>query len=383
MKERLLELISNIDHIETLFHTEGSDVRGLAVPSSKMIGDVQEFQLWIQELKLELQAIYTQTQDAYIKAALDDLSVYFDGWTDKRKFDKIKGCLLAIQRNIDTYYPLKKTTTLEVIMPKSPKIFISHASNDKAYVQEIVSLFDDMGLTDDHIFCSSIPGYDIPVGKTIFQYLWEQFHEYDLHVIFVHSKNYYMSPVCLNEMGASWVLKSKYTSVLLPSFGFSEMKGVVNNSDIAIKLDNDEDEVKDKLNELYEQLIEEFELKKKPAIIWEKKRDAFIEKIKSISAKAVAINPEESKPLSYEAYTMLQEISGEQHTEIIRLATLSGTHIQYGKQTIGDASGRREFAKWDAAIDELLCLGLIKKIGKKDDIYVITDAGYKLLETGC
>ena len=191
MKERLLELISNIDHIETLFHTEGSDVRGLAVPSSKMIGDVQEFQLWIQELKLELQAIYTQTQDAYIKAALDDLSVYFDGWTDKRKFDKIKGCLLAIQRNIDTYYPLKKTTTLEVIMPKSPKIFISHASNDKAYVQEIVSLFDDMGLTDDHIFCSSIPGYDIPVGKTIFQYLWEQFHEYDLHVIFVHSKNYY------------------------------------------------------------------------------------------------------------------------------------------------------------------------------------------------
>ena len=80
---------------------------------------------------------------------------------------------------------------------------------------------------------------------------------------------------------------------------------------------------------------------------------------------------------------MLQEISGEQHTEIIRLATLSGTHIQYGKQTIGDASGRREFAKWDAAIDELLCLGLIKKIGKKDDIYVITDAGYKLLETGC
>jgi hypothetical protein len=157
----------------------------------------------------------------------------------------------------------------------------------------------------------------------------------------------------------------------------------VNNSDIAIKLDNDEDEVKDKLNELYEQLIEEFELKKKPAIIWEKKRDAFIEKIKSISAKAVAINPEESQPLSYEAYTMLQEISGEQHREIIRIATLSGNHIQYGKQAIEDTLGRREFAKWDAAIDELLCLGLIKKIGKKDDIYVITDAGYKLLETGC
>ena len=245
MKKRLLELISKTDYIESLFHTVGGDMPGLAIPPSKMIGDVQEFQLWIQELKLELQAVYDKTQDAFIKEALDDLSVHFDGWTDKRKFNKVKGNLLAIQRNIDIYYPQENVVALEkVVMSKKPKLFISHASSDKVYVQEIVSLLDDMGLTDEHIFCSSIPGYDIPVGKTIFQYLLEQFHEYDLHVIFVHSKNYYMRPVCLNEMGAAWALKSKYTSILLPTFDFSGMNGVVNNSDIAIKLDNDEDEIK-------------------------------------------------------------------------------------------------------------------------------------------
>ncbi len=381
MKERLLELIAKTDYIESLFHVVGGATRGVAIPSSKMIGDVQEFQLWIQELKLELQAIYAREQDAFIKEALDDLSVRFDGWTDRRKFDKVKGNLLAIQRNIDIYYPQENVVSLEeVVMSKTPKIFISHAKNDKVYVQEIVSLLDGMGLTDEHIFCSSIPGYDIPVGKTIFQYLLEQFHEYDLHVIFVHSKNYYMRPVCLNEMGAAWVLKSKYTSILLPTFDFSEMNGVVNNSDIAIKLDNDEDEVKDKLNELYEQLIEEFDLKKQRAIIWEKKRDAFIEKIKTIQPDVVSDNPEESEVLSYEAYTMLNAISGEEHTEIIRFVTMSGTTIQYGNGSIGDASGRREFAKWDAAIEELLASGLIKKIGKKDDIFTITDAGYKYLE---
>ena len=382
MKDRLLELISKTDYIETLFHTAGGYTKGLAITSSKMIGDVQEFQLWIQELKLELQAIYSKTQDGFIKETLDDLSARFDGYTDKRKFDKIKGDLLAIQRNIDTYYPQESVVSLEeAIMFKNPKIFISHASSDKAYVQEIVSLLDDMGLTDEHIFCSSIPGYDIPVGKTIFQYLLEQFYEYDLHVIFVHSKNYYMSPVCLNEMGAAWALKSKYTSILLPSFGFSEMKGVVNSSDIAIKLDNEDDEVKDKLNELYDQLVEEFELKKKRAIIWEKKRDTFIEKIKTVRPEGVSNKTEKNKALSYEAYTMLNAISGEKHAEIIKIVTMSGTSIQYGNNAVGDASGRREFAKWDAAIDELLANGFIKKIGKKDDIFTITDAGYKHLET--
>lgn len=382
MKDRLLELISKTDYIETLFHTVGGYTNGLAITSSKMIGDVQEFQLWIQELKLELQAIYSKTQDGFIKETLDDLSARFDGYTDKRKFDKIKGDLLAIQRNIDTYYPQESVVPLEeAIMSKNPKIFISHASSDKSYVQEIVSLLDDMGLTDEHIFCSSIPGYDIPVGKTIFQYLLEQFYDYDLHVIFVHSKNYYMSPVCLNEMGAAWALKSKYTSILLPSFGFSEMKGVVNSSDIAIKLDNEDDEVKDKLNELYDQLIEEFELKKKRAIIWEKKRDTFIEKIKTIRSDGVSNRIEKNKALSYEAYTMLNAISGEEQTEIIKIVTMSGTTIQYGNNAVGDASERREFAKWDAAIDELLANGFIKKIGKKDDIFIITDAGYKHLET--
>ena len=59
---------------------------------------------------------------------------------------------------------------------------------------------------------------------------------------------------------------------------------------------------------------------------------------------------------------------------------MSGTTIQYGNGSIGDASGRREFAKWDAAIEELISLGMIKKTGKKDDIYTITNVGYKHLE---
>lgn len=81
-------------------------------------------------------------------------------------------------------------------------------------------------------------------------------------------------------MGAAWALKSKATSFLLPGFEFSDMKGVINGDRIAIKVDNDVIEVKDKLNQLRDALVSEFELAPVPNITWEQARDKFIEEIK-------------------------------------------------------------------------------------------------------
>lgn len=83
-------------------------------------------------------------------------------------------------------------------------------------------------------------------------------------------------------MGAAWVLRSNCTSFLLPNFRFEDMTGAINGKSIAIKLDNDETEVKDKLNQLYDTVIREFGLTKKAAIVWEAKRDRFIKEVKEI-----------------------------------------------------------------------------------------------------
>lgn len=187
-----------------------------------------------------------------------------------------------MEKNIGKYYPTEASP--KTISEKPPKVFISHATKDKAYVEKIVALLENMGLSQSHLFCSSIPGYDIHVGKDICEYLREQFLEFNLHVIFVHSPNYYSSAVSLNEMGAAWALKSKYTSLLLPGFEFKQMVGVIDSSAIAIKLDNDPVEVKDKLNQLYNTIVHEFGLQQKPSIIWEQKRDLFIEEICGIAA---------------------------------------------------------------------------------------------------
>ena len=281
MKERLVELIEKIDEIERLFHQTPSSP-GLAVPSVEEIYDVQEFRTWLQEVNLEVQDIVDRTNDSFATETLRAISKPFNGWNDRRDFDNIKGKLQAMGRNIEKYYA---TYTQDFVLP--PKIFISHSSKDVEFVAKIVALLDDMGLDQTQVFCSSLPGYDIPVGKDIFGFLREQFREFCLHVIIVHSMNYYKSPVCLNEMGAAWVLRSNCTSFLLPGFGFDGMRGVVNQNAIAIKLDNNETELQDKLNQLYDMLAEEFGLRKKAAIIWEQKRNLFIRDVQALKADAL------------------------------------------------------------------------------------------------
>lgn len=165
---------------------------------------------------------------------------------------------------------------------KIPKIFISHSSKDQEYVKAIVDLLSRIGVNDNQIFCSSVPGYGIPINQDILDYLREQFKSCDLHVIIVHSPNYYKSTVSMNEMGAAWVLQTECTSILLPGFEYSQMTGAVNNSKIAIKLDGNELELKDKLNQLMEIVVEEFGLQKTSSILWEQRRNEFIQRVHAI-----------------------------------------------------------------------------------------------------
>lgn len=81
-------------------------------------------------------------------------------------------------------------------------------------------------------------------------------------------------------MGAAWVLQNKYTIILLPKFEFKEIKGAINPRQIGLKLDENTTDVKERLGELKNNLIQEFELSQMSEFRWERKRDDFISKIK-------------------------------------------------------------------------------------------------------
>lgn len=283
MKKDLIKLIDSQKDIEKLFHKTGGDL----MPETEEIYDVQEFQDWLMEIKFELQSIYDRLHDQYVWETINVCGKNMNGVTDRKIFSEIMSRLKVIRKNVRKYYPedeqnYQEEASENMNKEKKPLLFISHSSKNKEQVKLIVELLRAINMfPQQDVFCSSLPGYDIPINTDyrIFDFLRSRFLQYNIHVFFIHSTEYYASAVSLNEMGAAWALQSKATSFLLPGFEFSDMKGVINGDRIAIKVDNDIIEVKDKLNQLRATLVAEFGLKPVPDITWEQARDKFIEEI--------------------------------------------------------------------------------------------------------
>lgn len=161
---------------------------------------------------------------------------------------------------------------------KSYKVFISHSSKDVDFVGHLVDLLEVLGIDGNNkLFCSSIPLYGIELSGNIFDTLLTQFKNHKLYVIFVHSDNYYSSPISLNEMGAAWVLKSKHCSFLTKGFPYAGMKGVVNDTEISIKVDDKQ--APHRLNQMKDELVSLLKLNPIEQNKWEWKRDQFLERV--------------------------------------------------------------------------------------------------------
>ena len=255
------------------------------------------------------------------------------------------------------------------------------SSKNKDQVAKIAELLRSINLSPRRdIFCSSLPGYGIPNGANIFDFLRERFRNYDLHIIFVHSPEYYESAVSLNEMGAAWVLKSNATSLLLPGFDFSGMKGVIGSDSIAIKLDGDQSEVKDRLNQLRRELEAEFNIPDNEDIIWEDARDKFIREINDPTLEKKDNITPASVTITEEMKQLLRKVAVVPEGQILTGFSLElGTYIQIGGEVVAkEYLDRRQYAIWDEALNTCLHANYIER--KSDAIYVITNAGYKVVE---
>lgn len=371
MKESLIKLIEGTEQIKTKFRSTG----GQGMPVHNIIYDNEDFALWKQEVQLELQEIYDRTNDQFIWDILVLTKQGFNSWKDEKSFNELQGGLWAIYKNIDKYYPnsAKESVLLEEsqMVVKKPKIFISHATKDKDYVSALVNLLEDIGLRESQIFCSSASGYGIPLDEDIYEYLKKQFNEFDLHIILVLSNHYFESVASMNEMGAAWVLQKRYTTILLPGFEFKEIKGAINPRKIGLKLDNDINDVKEKLGQLKNMIIEEFDLEKIRDVRWEQKRDQFI-------AKIIEICNEQS--LSEEALQMLQAACDALDGTILKTSDLSGEYIQVRDKNFITSQNRKEIVKWMNGLDELVKRGFVEVKGDKGEIFAVSKSGYDYIE---
>lgn len=165
---------------------------------------------------------------------------------------------------------------------KSPLLFISHSKEDynSGFVKELIKLLETIGLDKTNMFCSSHPSYWINEGD-IYDALLSKFINHNIFVLFVQSPRFFISPISLNEMGAAWVLKTKYWSILTNDFKFKDMRGMANDSKIAIKVDDGD--AKYRLNNLKDCILEFFELSNVDSNTWEYNRDHFLETVREIS----------------------------------------------------------------------------------------------------
>ena len=186
----------------------------------------------------------------------------------------------SIKNNL--FQPAKSQTDDFCENKKPKKIFISHSEFDVKYAECIVDLLYDIGVPkqEGNILCTSVNGCRIPLGNDIYEYLREQFENYDLLILFLLSENYYNSPASLNEMGAAWVLRSNYRTILLPGFEYKNIQGAINPMKVSMKIDAAS--VKDYLEDLKIQVEQFFDFAPVSHRIWENDRDNFLKKISKL-----------------------------------------------------------------------------------------------------
>ena len=381
MKNYLISLVNQIEDIRKLAHEE--HISGF-FESDFVIYDVPEFITW-KKIQLELEHLRMKNDFIHNTITIID---EFDGDVDRQKFNELAGALSAIVDNIDYYYN-EQDDMKEIEKPKM--IFISHSSSDKEYISAFVELLEALGLREDEIVCSSIPPYCVPLDGKVYEWLVDKFQNCQLHVIYMLSHHYYNSAASLNEMGAAWAMKQKWSAVLLPGFEFDEIAGCIDSNQIGIKLDDsDIATLKFRLEELKEELTIEFNLRSMSLTVWERKRDNFLNKIVSIKneldlIKNNALPEGDSKTFATKSYgitkdacILLMYAADDPQGEIMIVSSVIGTSVSTGIYNFTKNESAREVARWTSAVEELLINGYIQLVGRKDKIYKVTNRGYML-----
>ncbi|MFH4621426.1 DUF4062 domain-containing protein [Vibrio furnissii] len=85
-------------------------------------------------------------------------------------------------------------------------------------------------------------------------------------------------------------------------------------------------------------------------------------------------------PLSDESRILLKEVSQDRNGTVMHLRHLGGTNIQTNSKNFIESNERREVARWEAAIDELVSKDLLVERGNKGEILEITNLGYQVAD---
>lgn len=157
------------------------------------------------------------------------------------------------------------------------KVFISHSAKNASLAEELIEILESIGVSGENIFCTSVEGHGIPLGKNFLKTIKNKLSQNTL-VLFLISENFYESPVSLCEMGATWIQSNIHIPILIPPMTFEKVKGVIPLTQGLYIND------KSGINSLKLEIEKFFIIKNgiKDFTKWERKRNKFLENIERI-----------------------------------------------------------------------------------------------------
>lgn len=253
----------------------------------------------------------------------------------------------------------KEIKEVSVVM-KKPKVFISHKQEDKPFADALVSLINFIiGPSGDKVFCSSIPGYGIRQSRDIIDDLKAQFDDHNIFMVIIHSPRYYSSTICLNEMGASWILGTKFSSFMTKDCTYDLLKGVIGKEKICINVNEERGMLNAHLNDFKNDLLSFFGLGAIDENKWEHARDRFVKEVSMLSYDSTG-KDSSSEPSHNESVTRFTD----EENAIIKkwvdsdsieghvVRSKDGTSFILGQDTY-NAQGARNLMKWNDFIERL------------------------------
>ena len=115
------------------------------------------------------------------------------------------------------------------------RILISHKADCVEFGNFLIDVILKIApMLKNNIIFTSSSDFGVPQGYDICSYLNECFRD-DIYVIFLFSKSYYDSNVCLAEAGAAWGTNRKYTNFVI-DMPFSDISDPINRNQKGAKL---------------------------------------------------------------------------------------------------------------------------------------------------
>ena len=198
------------------------------------------FESWMNEIKI--------FNDRYLKdhplhKAIDSTIFHHKGQLSSHK--NMMGHLAALANDVEYWQALLPN---EIAAPSAawskgkdttmtPIIFISHRTTDAEVADMLRDYFVAMGIPNEFVFCSSLPGND--VTSSIPREVKEKIANSSVNVAIL-SREYYESAYCVNEAGIIWLQDPTVPAIVvgLPEISHTNMLGFLNGDYKLRRLDN-------------------------------------------------------------------------------------------------------------------------------------------------